>query len=162
MKNANNSQISQFSLRVLLSICLMFCQFQPDFVYKSIDFLKQTCNRHSSIAEIHMGLLIFQEKSTCAYTRNMSWLFLYIAIFGSLINVPPPPAYFFSKNFTPPPPLPPLIGTPLLYSGPKSRLGIHKINFVYFAFPLFYVTRCDALHDLVPFVQFKKREKHLW
>ena len=21
---------------------------------------------------------------------------------------------------------------------------------------------CDALHDLVPFVQFKKREKHLW
>ena len=21
---------------------------------------------------------------------------------------------------------------------------------------------CDALHDLVPFVQFKKREKHPW
>ena len=21
---------------------------------------------------------------------------------------------------------------------------------------------CDALRDLVPFVQFKKREKHLW
>ena len=22
--------------------------------------------------------------------------------------------------------------------------------------------KCDALHDLVPFVQFKKREKHPW
>ena len=25
---------------------------------------------------------------------------------------------------------------------------------------IFYI--CDVLHDLVPFVQFKKREKHPW
>ena len=25
-----------------------------------------------------------------------------------------------------------------------------------------FVTICDVLHDLVPFVQFKKREKHPW
>ena len=59
MKNANNSQMSKFSLRVLLSICLMFCQFQPGAVYKSIASLKQACNRHSSTTEIHMGLLMF-------------------------------------------------------------------------------------------------------
>ena len=25
-----------------------------------------------------------------------------------------------------------------------------------------FVTICDVLHDLVPFAQFKKREKHPW
>ena len=32
--------------------------------------------------------------------------------------------------------------------------------FDYFHFPVFRLIKCDALRDLVPFVQFKKREKH--
>ena len=34
----------KFSLKVFLSICLIFCQFQPGGAYKSAAFLKQACS----------------------------------------------------------------------------------------------------------------------
>ena len=39
MKNVNNFQ--QFSLRVLLSICLSFCRFQPGVAYRSVAYKKR-------------------------------------------------------------------------------------------------------------------------
>ena len=33
----------KFSLRVLLSICLIFCQFQPGIAYKSVIYKKRAC-----------------------------------------------------------------------------------------------------------------------
>ena len=40
MKNVINSKEQKFSLRVLVSICLFFCQFQPGIAYKSIAYKK--------------------------------------------------------------------------------------------------------------------------
>ena len=34
----------KFSLKVLLNICLIFCQFQPGVAYKGAAFLKQVCS----------------------------------------------------------------------------------------------------------------------
>ena len=36
MKNVHNLQIEKLQLRVLLSICLIFCQFQPGVAYKGV------------------------------------------------------------------------------------------------------------------------------
>ena len=36
MKKANNFEIEKVQSQGLLSICLIFCQFQPDVVYKSV------------------------------------------------------------------------------------------------------------------------------
>ena len=38
MKNVNNFQIGKFNLKVLLSICLIFCRFQPGVAYKKIAY----------------------------------------------------------------------------------------------------------------------------
>ena len=38
MKNVNNFQIAKVHLRVLLSFCLIFCQFQPSVAYKSFAY----------------------------------------------------------------------------------------------------------------------------
>ena len=43
MKNVNNFHITKFSLKVLLSICLVFVQFQPIVGYKSVVY-KKTCS----------------------------------------------------------------------------------------------------------------------
>ena len=44
----NNFQIEKFSLRVFLSICLIFCQFQSAVAYKSIAYKKKSMylNQH--------------------------------------------------------------------------------------------------------------------
>ena len=34
----------KFSLRVLLSICLIFCQYQLDIAYKSVAYKKKACS----------------------------------------------------------------------------------------------------------------------
>ena len=41
MKNVNNFQIVK--VQVLLSICLIFCQFQPGVAYKSVAY-KKACS----------------------------------------------------------------------------------------------------------------------
>ena len=41
MKNVNNFQIVK--VQVLLSICLIFCQFQPGVAYKSVTY-KKACS----------------------------------------------------------------------------------------------------------------------
>ena len=41
MRNVNDFQMTKFILRVLLSICLSFCQFQTGVAYKKACF-KQT------------------------------------------------------------------------------------------------------------------------
>ena len=38
----------KFSLRVLLRICLGFCQFQPGVAYKSVAYKKKACKRYIS------------------------------------------------------------------------------------------------------------------
>ena len=40
VKNANNFQIAKVQPKVLLSICLFFCQFQLDVAYKSVAYKK--------------------------------------------------------------------------------------------------------------------------
>ena len=40
MKNVNSFQIAEVQPRVLLSICLIFCQFQPCVAYKSVAYKK--------------------------------------------------------------------------------------------------------------------------
>ena len=42
MKNVNIFKQKIFSLRMLLSICVIFCQFEPGVAYKSVDY-KKTC-----------------------------------------------------------------------------------------------------------------------
>ena len=37
------SNSKKFSLRVLLSICLIFCQFQPGVAYKKVAYKKRAC-----------------------------------------------------------------------------------------------------------------------
>ena len=57
--------------------------------------------------------------------------------------------------------------------GAGRKLNVHKsyilllnVLFTFNLLPVFGeyfdCSKCDALHDLVPFVQFKKREKHPW
>ena len=41
MKNVNNLQIAK--IQVMLSICLIFCQFQPGVAYKSVAY-KKACS----------------------------------------------------------------------------------------------------------------------
>ena len=36
------------------------------------------------------------------------------------------------------------------------------LNLYFFSIKHHENSKCDGLHDLVPFVQFKKREKHPW
>ena len=43
MKNANNFRMSKFSLRVLLSICLIFANFSLELLIKVLLFLKKAC-----------------------------------------------------------------------------------------------------------------------
>ena len=38
-------KLQKFSLRVLLSICLIFCQFQPRIAYKSVAYKKKERKR---------------------------------------------------------------------------------------------------------------------
>ena len=45
MKIMNNFQIAKFRLRVLLDICLIFCQFQPGVAYKIVAY-KKACISH--------------------------------------------------------------------------------------------------------------------
>ena len=40
----------------------------------------------------------------------------------------------------------------------QNKITLFRNSF----FPSASIIKCDALPDLVPFVQFKKREKHLW
>ena len=42
MKNTNNFQKAKVQPHVLLSICLIFCQFQPGVAYLSVAY-KKTC-----------------------------------------------------------------------------------------------------------------------
>ena len=41
MKNVNNFQIEKVQLQGLLSIYLIFCQFQPGVAYKSVAYKKK-------------------------------------------------------------------------------------------------------------------------
>ena len=43
MKNVNNFQIAKVKPRVLLSTCLIFCQFQSDVAYKSVAYKNKAC-----------------------------------------------------------------------------------------------------------------------
>ena len=36
--------MAKVQLRVLLSICLIFCQFQADVAYKGVAYIKKACN----------------------------------------------------------------------------------------------------------------------
>ena len=47
MKNADNFQTEKFSLRVLLSICLIFRLFQPGIAYKGVAYKKRVFRRCS-------------------------------------------------------------------------------------------------------------------
>ena len=54
MKNVNNLQTVKFSLRVLLSICLIFCQFQPWVAYKSAAYKKSVYNYSYTLLHISL------------------------------------------------------------------------------------------------------------
>ena len=41
MTNVNNFQIAKAQLHEFLSIFLIFCQFQPGVVYKSVSYIKK-------------------------------------------------------------------------------------------------------------------------
>ena len=41
MKNVNNFQIAKVQLQGVDTICVIFCQFHPDFAYKS--FVQKKC-----------------------------------------------------------------------------------------------------------------------
>ena len=60
MKKANNFQIAkaQPQGRVLLSISLIFCRFQPDVAYKSLAY-KKACNSLSIRCNVFEGCLKF-------------------------------------------------------------------------------------------------------
>ena len=48
MKNVNNFQTTKVLLRVLLSICFIFCHCQPGVAYKSVAYIcKKACNKES-------------------------------------------------------------------------------------------------------------------
>ena len=58
MKKANDFQIAKFSLRVLLSFCLILCQFQPCVAYKSAAYKKKhvvaVAERYLIIIDIYL------------------------------------------------------------------------------------------------------------
>ena len=54
MKKANNFQIEKLSLRVLLTFCLIFCQFQPSVAYKSVAYERKACD----------GLIVMKRNSS--------------------------------------------------------------------------------------------------
>ena len=63
--------ISQkFSLRVLLSFCLIFCRFQPRVAYKSVAY-KKVCNQTSFLYRNYFSIFVLRwgvfklNKNTC-------------------------------------------------------------------------------------------------
>ena len=81
----------------------------------------------------------------------MSWLFLYIAIFGSLISVPPPPAYFFQKTLHPLLPFLHLLGLPSFIRDPRVDLVYIKLISCILLFHSFMwrvVMRCTIWYHL--------------
>ena len=55
MRSVHNFQIEKFSLRVLLSICLIFCQFQPGVAYKSVAYKNMYI--HASLYKTYLDKL---------------------------------------------------------------------------------------------------------
>ena len=53
-------------------------------------------------------------------------------------------------------------------TGQSTQMGLDRFRISESLFDTSYISnlkvlnKCGALHDLVPFVQFKKREKHPW
>ena len=45
----------KFSIRVLLSFCLIFCQFQPGIVYKNVQFHKSIFSNHEKCIVLWVG-----------------------------------------------------------------------------------------------------------
>ena len=57
MKNANICQIAKVisELRVLLSFCLTFCQFEPGVTYKKARSSRSICENQESISKRGIG-----------------------------------------------------------------------------------------------------------
>ena len=64
MKKANNFGRFWFSLRVLLSICLIFCQSQPGVAYRSVAY------KNKRVTDF---MLIVQSRTINEKVHNTSW-----------------------------------------------------------------------------------------
>ena len=67
MKKVNNFQIAKFLLRVLLSFCLIFCQFQPGVAYKMLLIKKrvlihQILRSMQSLENLVQNIYLSQQK----------------------------------------------------------------------------------------------------
>ena len=76
-----------FSLRVLLSFCLFFCQFQPGVAYKSVAYKKSIYTLGSSVTLYLIWFVI----SFCLFTQNT---FFFVTLNKHFVKI-------ISPNFQP-------------------------------------------------------------